>query len=372
MEKPLSLSEVFVSITDPRQPAKVRYDLVEILIVVVCAVVSGADTVTEIELWAKEKLEWLRQYVPLRCGIPAHDTIGRILALIDPGEFALAFQRWAGSVIPALGDQVVAIDGKTSRRTRSKDKDPLHLVSAFAAHYRLVVGQAAVADKSNEKTAIAQLLETLALKGCIVTLDAMGTDPNIAQAIRARGADYVLAVKDNQKRLAESIRDFFADFQRAPAQTPHQVFETIEKDHGRLEIRRCYVFDQLRCLDRPERWPDLASFAVVESQRTIGDKTTCERRFYLSSLAPDAEKLAGAVRQHWTVENNLHWSMDVSFADDQMRLRTQYAAHNLALLKQWVLNLFRLDPTKRKGGVKARRLLAATSDAYRAQLLGWA
>ncbi|BCX80698.1 transposase [Methylomarinovum caldicuralii] len=216
LEKPLALSEVFVSIPDPRQSSKVTYDLVEVLVVVVCAVICGADTLVEIELWGKEKLDWLRRYVPLPHGIPSHDTLGRILAMIDPEAFGSAFQRWAVSVVPALEGQVIAIDGKTSRRSRSKGQDPLHLVSAFAAQYRLVVGQEAVADKSNEKTAIPALLETLALKGCVVTLDAMGTDPKIAKAIRDRGADYVLAVKDNQQGLAESIRDFFQAFQDAP------------------------------------------------------------------------------------------------------------------------------------------------------------
>lgn len=369
-EKPLALTEVFVSIPDPRQLSKVTYDLVEVLVVMVCAVICGADTVVEIELWGKEKLDWLRRYVPLAHGIPSHDTLGRILAMIDPEAFGMAFQRWAASVIPVLEGQVVAIDGKTSRRSRSREKDPLHLVSAFAAQYRLVVGQQAVADKSNEKTAVPELLATLALQGAVVTLDAMGTDPKIARAIRDRGADYVLTVKDNQKRLAESIQDFFQAFQEAPEETPHQAFESVDKDHGRLEVRRCYVFDQLDCLDRPQRWPDLACFAVVESERTVGDKTTRERRFYLSSLPADAERLASVVRQHWTVENNLHWCLDVTFGDDQMRLRTQHAAHNLALLKQLALNLFRLDSTKRRGGIKARRLLAASSDLYRAQLLG--
>ncbi|BCX82216.1 transposase [Methylomarinovum caldicuralii] len=371
LEKPLALSEVFVSIPDPRQSSKVTYDLVEVLVVVVCAVICGADTLVEVELWAREKLDWLRRYMPLPHGIPSHDTLGRILAMIDPEAFGSAFQRWAVSVVPALEGQVIAIDGKTSRRSRSKGQDPLHLVSAFAAQYRLVVGQEAVADKSNEKTAIPALLETLALKGCVVTLDAMGTDPKIAKAIRDRGADYVLAVKDNQQGLAESIRDFFQAFQDAPDKTPHQQCETVDKAHGRLEVRRCYVFDQLDGLDRPQRWPDLACFAVVESERTVAGKTTRERRFYISSLPADAERLASVVRQHWAVENPLHWCMDVVFNDDQVRLRTRHAAHNLALLKQMVLNLFRLDSTKRRGGIKARRLLAASSDHYRAQVLGW-
>lgn len=370
-ESKLRLADVFVSISDPRQTGKVKHDLVELLVVAVNAVLVGADTFVEIELWAKEKLEWLRRYLRLEAGIPSHDTFGRLFGLIDPTEFEAAFRRWAGAILPALGaDTVVAIDGKTSRRTGKLDATPLHLVSAFAAGAGLVLGQRATAAKSNEKTAIPELLATLALEGCIVTLDAMGTQANIAQAIRDRGADYVLAVKDNQPTLAASIRDFFVQFQAQPTLTPHTVAETVEKDHGRLETRRCYAFDQLACLHKPEQWPDLKTFAVIEAERCINGKTSLERRFYITSLPADAHRLAQAVRAHWAVENRLHWCMDVAFADDQMRARTGHAAHNLAVLKHITLNLIRLDPVKRKGGIKARRLIAATSDAYRAQLLG--
>jgi len=368
----LRLAEVFVSITDPRQAGKVEHDLVELLVVAVSAVLVGADTFVEIELWAKEKLEWLRGYLKLEHGIPSHDTFGRLFGLIDPGEFEAAFRRWVGAVVPTLGAEVVAIDGKTSRRSGKVDATPLHLVSAFAAGAGLVLGQRATAEKSNEKTAIPQLLSVLALEGCIVTIDAMGTQANIAQAIRERRADYVLAVKDNQPILADSLRDFFALFKAAPEKTPHTVAETVEKDHGRLETRRCYAFDQLACLYRAEQWPGLKSFAAIESERLINGKATTELRFYISSLPADAPRLAHAVRQHWNVENRLHWCMDVAFADDQMRARTGHAAHNLAVVKQLTLNLIRLDPSPRKGGIKARRLIAATSDSYRAQLLGLA
>ncbi|BBD76621.1 ISAs1 family transposase [Hydrogenophilus thermoluteolus] len=367
----LRLADVFVSIRDPRQAGKVKHDLVELLVVAVNAVLVGADTFVEIELWAKEKLEWLRRYLRLEAGIPSHDTFGRLFGLIDPTEFEAAFRRWVGAILPALGaDTVVAVDGKTSRRTGKVDATPLHLVSAFAAGAGLVLGQRATAAKSNEKTAIPELLATLALEGCIVTIDAMGTQANIAQTIRDRGADYVLAVKDNQPTLVASIRDFFAQFQAHPTLTPHTAAETVEKDHGRLETRRCYAFDQLDCLARPEQWPDLKSFAVIETERCINGKTSLEHRFYISSLPADAHRLARAVRAHWAVENRLHWCMDVAFADDQMRVRTGHAAHNLAVLKHITLNLIRLDPVKRKGGIKARRLIAATSDIYRAQLLG--
>ena len=368
-EDRLRLAEVFVSITDPRQPGKVEHDLVELLVVAVSAVLVGADTFVEIELWAKEKLDWLQGYLKLEHGIPSHDTFGRLFGLIDPGEFEAAFRRWVSSVVPALGAEIVAIDGKTSRRSGKVDATPLHLVSAFAAGAGLVLGQRATAEKSNEKTAIPQLLSVLALEGCIVTIDAMGTQANIAQAIRERGADYVLAVKDNQPILADSVRDFFALFKAAPEKTPHTLAETVEKDHGRLETRRCYAFDQLACLHRAEQWPGLKSFAVIESERLANGKLSTERRFYISSLPAEAARLAYAVRQHWKVENCLHWCMDVAFADDQMRARTGHAAHNLSVLKQLTLNLIRLDPTQRKGGIKARRLIAATSDSYRAQLL---
>lgn len=371
--KLLRLTDVFVTITDPRQAGKVEHDLVELLVVAVNAVLVGADTFVEIELWANEKLDWLRRYLKLEQGIPSHDTFGRLFGLIDPDEFEAAFRRWVSAILPALGpDTVVAIDGKTSRRSGKVDATPLHLVSAFAAGAGLVLGQRATAEKSNEKTAIPQLLATLALEGCIVTIDAMGTQANIAQAIRSRGADYILPAKDNQPKLADSIREFFTTFKATPDKTPHDFAETVEKDHGRIEVRRCFVFDQLDCLHLPEQWPDLASFAVIESQRTIKGKTSIEQRLYISSLAPDAARISAAIRSHWAVENRLHWCMDVAFADDQMRARAGHAAHNLAVLKHITLNLIRLDPIKRKGGIKARRFIAATSDSYRAHLLGLA
>lgn len=366
-----SVEGIFVSVRDPRQAKKVEHRLTDVLTVAVCAVLAGADEFVAIEAWGKAKLEWLRRYLPLENGIPSHDTFGRVFAAIDPEEFGNAFRRWISGILPSVGkEEVVAIDGKTSRRSGKVDATPLHLVSAFAAGSGLVLGQRATAEKSNEKTAIPELLATLALAGCIVTLDAMGTQPSIAQAICNRGADYILSVKDNQPTLAEATCDFFAAFQAAPDKTPHQFDEQIDKDHGRLEVRRCYVFDQLNCLPAPERWPNLASFGVIVSTRTINGKTTTEHRFYISSLSPDAARMNRSVRAHWRVENSLHWCMDVAFGDDQMRARTHHAAHNFAVVRHIALNLIRLAPVKCKGGLKVRRLIAATSDDYRAQLLG--
>jgi predicted transposase YbfD/YdcC len=366
----LRLAEVFVSIEDPRQRSKVRHDLVELLVVAVTGVLAGADTFAEIELWAREKLDWLRRYLPLEHGIPSHDTFGRLFGLIDPVQFESAFRRWMDGALPALGSQVVAIDGKTSRRSGKGEEPALHLVSAFAAGAGVVLGQRKTEEKSNEIKAIPELLATLALAGCTVTIDAMGTQTAIAGAIRERGADYVLTVKDNQPKLAESIEDFFRCFEANPAEhTPHTSSVTLEKGHGRIETRRCYAFGQIDCLANPRQWPGLASFAVLERERIVGGKTSVERHLCISSLAPEATLIARAARAHWSVEM-LHWCMDVAFADDQMRARTGFAAHNLSTLKHIVLNLIRLDKVKRKGGLKARRLIAATSDLYRAQLLG--
>lgn len=369
----IRLAQVLVGIRDPRQAKKVEHDLVEVLVVAVCAVLSGADDFVEIEAWGTAKLDWLRQFLKLEHGIASHDTFGRVFAAIDADEFATAFRRWVAGVLPALDqDEVVSLDGKTSRRSGALDQTPLHLVSAFAARAGLVLGQRATAEKSNEKTAIPELLLTLALEGCIVTIDAMGTQPSIAATIRSRQADYILAVKDNQPRLAESIQQFWRDFQRAPHTTAHSFDETIEKDHGRIEVRRCYAFAQIECLHAPERWPALGAFVVIASMRTIQGKTSVEHRFYITSLPADAPRLNAAIRQHWRVENSLHWCMDVIFGDDAMRARLGNAAHNFAVLRHIGLNLLRLDPAQRKASLKVKRLLAASTDDYRAQLLGLA
>jgi predicted transposase YbfD/YdcC len=270
----------------------------------------------------------------------------------------VAQQAHAGIVVPTLTNgEVVAIDGKTSRRSGKVGGTPLHLVSAFAAQAGLVLGQRATAAKSNEKTAIPELLATLALEGCIVTIDAMGTQPNIAQAIRDRGADYVLAVKDNQPTLAASIEDFVSAFEAAPGKTPHQFHEVVEKDHGRLEVRRCHVFGQLDCLHAPERWPDLKSFAMVTSERTIKGQTSVERRFYVSSLLPDAQRMNDAVRRHWRVENSLHWCMDVVFGD-----RPDARSHRSCRSEFRRLAPVRLEPPAPRSGKTQRGPQGSATD----------
>ena len=367
----LSLEEAFANLPDPRIVGRAKHDLVEMLVVAVCAQVCGADDFVSIEAWAKEKIDWLRRFLRLVNGIPSHDTFGRLFGLLDRRAVEKSFRSWVGSVLPALAEgSVVAIDGKASRRSRTAGQQALHLVSAFATQANLVLGQEACAEKSNELTAIPVLLEALLLKGAIVTIDAMGTHTNIAQAIRDKEAHYVLSVKDNQPRLAESIATFF-DIGQAEGwkNTPHTYCESVDKDHGRLEVRRCWAFTQRECLADPQHWPDLKMFGIIEAERTLKGKTSLERRLYIGSIPADAATLAAVVRAHWGIENRVHWCLDVALNDDQMRARLKNAGANLAITRRLVLNLFRLD-TSRKGGIRTRRILAASSDAYRETLIG--
>lgn len=368
----MALTEAFGEVPDPRVAGRSKYDLVEMLVITVCAMTCGIEDFVGIEGWAKVRIDWLRRFLKLENGIPSHDTLNRLFGLLDRQAVEKSFRAWVGSVLPALAaGRVVAIDGKASRRSRKKGLQALHLVSAFATEARLVLGQEACAEKSNELTAIPVLLEALMLKGVIVTIDAMGTHSNIAQAIRDRGADYVLAVKENQPKLAESITTFFEIGQAEKwKNTPHTFVESVEKDHGRLEVRRCWAFDQLECLAEPRQWADLRTFGVIETERTINGTTSCERRLYIGSIAPDAVVLANAVRAHWGVENQVHWCLDVAFKDDQMRAREKNAGANLATIRRFVLNLFRLDKSSIKGGIYNRRILAASSASYLASLLG--
>lgn len=372
VSKRLSIAEAFAEIPDPRVAGRSKHDLVEMLVLAACAMLCGVDDFVGIEAWGNERIDWLRRFLKLENGIPSHDTLGRLFGLLDRRTVEKSFRLWVGGVLPSLAQgSVVAIDGKASRRSKMTGKQALHLVSAFAAGARLVLGQEACAEKSNELTAIPVLLEALLLKGVIVTIDAMGTHANIAQAIRNKEADYVLAVKDNQPKLAESITSFFEIGQAEHwKNTPHTYVESVEKDHGRLEVRRCWAFSQLDCLAQPQQWVDLKTFGVIEAERTINGKTSFERRLYIGSIVPDATVLANAVRAHWSIENSVHWCLDVALNDDQMRARVKNAGANLAIIRRLVLNLFRLDTSKRKGGIYTRRILAASSDSYRASLLG--
>lgn len=369
--KLLALVEVFEGIADWRSAQQTRHQLGDLLTVAVCAVVSGADDFEEISQWGEARLDWLRGLVPLKWGVASADTFERVFAALEPQTFEAAFRTWVGRAVPALSaGQVVAIDGKTSRRTTSKlAATPLHMVSAFAAEIGLVLGQTATEAKSNEITAIPALLRTLDINGCIVTIDAMGTHSAIAEQIRAGGADYVLCVKDNQPKLRESI--MLAHLGVGGALAVASSHESRTRGHGREELRRVWAYEAAGRLYQPEKWRDVRSFVAVERTRIVAGQRSTEIRHYISSLPPDAETIARAVRSHWEVENRLHWCLDVQFGDDYARARTGHVAHNFAIVRHLALNLLRMAETRRKKtSLKVRRLLAGTDDAFRDRVLG--
>jgi predicted transposase YbfD/YdcC len=365
-----SLLDRFAALNDPRQQAKVLYPLPEILLLLLCATLAGADDLVEIELWGNQRLDFLRRFLPFTNGIPSHDTLGAVLGVLDPELFKRCFVAWVESLREAEPD-LVAIDGKTSRRThaRAKGREPLHLVSAWATRQRLVLGQEAVAGKSNEIAAIPCLLERLALQGALVTIDAIGAQAAIAATIRARGGDYLLALKANRPAMFKDIEAFFAD----PPPGALLRHETVEKDHGRLELRRHSVCHGVAWLFSDRRYPgelafpDLAMLGMVERETERGGRVERERRYYLASARLDAAGLARAVRGHRGIENRLHWVLDVVFRDDLARLRTGHGPENMAVVKHMALNLLR--QAQPSTSLKNRRKLAGWNLDYLDRLI---
>jgi predicted transposase YbfD/YdcC len=372
--KQQSLIEHFSALEDPRQAGKVVYPLPEILLLVLGATLAGADDFVETEAWGGEHLGFLRRFLPYADGIPSHDTLNDVLNALDAELFAACFTAWGEDLRAAdAADEpdLVAVDGKTSRRThaRARGRDPLHLVSAWASRQRLVLGQQATAAKSNEITAIPLLLERLALTGALVTIDAIGCQTKIAEAIIGKGADYLLAVKANWPALHGEIARYFADAPAAELDTD----TTSDGDHGRIEVRRHAVSRNVAWLAGDRRFPDeprfpgLAAIAMVEATVERPGKLSRERRYFLSSAPLDAGLFARAVRAHWHIENRLHWVLDVVFRDDLCRLRTGHGPRNMAAVKHMAVNLVRQAP----GGhsLKLRRKKAAWNVGYLEALL---
>jgi len=358
-----ALLDHFSALAAPRQPWKVAFPLPEILLVVLCGTLAGGQNFVEIRQWAGHKLDFLRRLLPFVRGIPSHDTLNDVMNALDGRTFSECFTSWVES-LRATEPDIVAIDGKTSRRARQGDSHPLHLVSAWATRQRLVIGQEATSAKSNEITAIPLLLERLELTGALVTIDAIGCQRAIAEAIRARGADYLLALKDNWATLAEDVRLFF---ERTPADAL-DVHETVDGDHGRIESRRHLVSHDVGWLTTGRRFPGeprfpaLAAIVMVESDVERDGKLTRAKRYYLSAAPLDARFAARAVRAHWGIENRLHWVMDVVFHDDLMRLRTEHGPANMATVRHIALNLLRSAPGKQSLAVK--RKSAGWHDAF--------
>lgn len=358
-----SFLDHFSALEDPRQAGKVAYPLSEVLLIVLCGTLAGAENFVEIERWARRKVAVLRRLSGFARGIPAHDTLNDVMNALPAGLFSELFIAWIGGLRD--GDpEIVALDGKTSRRARRGDEPPLHLLSAWACRQRLVLGQEAVGDKANEITAIPLLLERLELTGALVTIDAMGCQRAIAEKIRAKEADYLLALKGNWPALAGEVRTFFAD---APPDHLDR-HQTTDGDHGRIEIRSHAVSHEVDWITSarrfPAQWrfPDLAMIGRVEASVERDGKTTTATRYYLCSAKLTAQQFARAVRAHWGVENQLHWVMDVVFHDDLMRLRTDHGPANMATIKHAALNIIRAIPDK--ASLTVRRKTAAWDDDY--------
>ena len=363
---PSSIAAHFRQLPDPRVRRTRRHALEDILVITLCAVICGADDWAAIARFGRAKRTWFRGFLALPHGIPSHDTFGRVFAALDPEAFKTAFLAWVATVADLLPGDVIAIDGKTLRRTfdTAADKGAIHMVSAWATAQGLCLGQVKTDTKSNEITAIPKLLQMLALTDRVVTIDAMGCQTAIARTIHAKGGDYVLSLKGNQTRLHDDIRTFFLDAEaHAFADTPHTTAETVDGDHGRIEVRRAWATDDLAWLPARSRWPGLRSVLRVDRERTVGDRTTHETRFFLSSLPPDAATLARVVRSHWAIENSLHWVLAVAMHQDQTRIRTGHAPENLAILQHIALNLLKLDRTETLG-IKNKRLAAGWDHDY--------
>ena len=357
----------FKDLHDPRQQAKVTYPLDEVLLLCLLGVLAGAEAFTEIALFGVKKLAFLRRFRPFKDGTPDHGHLSDILAVLDAEQFQRCFVAWVAALtgIPA---GVIAIDGKTVRRSKSAGKTAIHMVSAFAARQRVVLGQVKVAEKSNEIIAIPRLLEMLAIEGAIITIDAMGCQRDIAQTVIDKKADYVLALKGNQTSLREDV-ELFATEQKAKgfADTTVSRDTTIDGDHGRIETRTTTVIHDVGWLQERHAWPGLKAVVMVESRREISGKTETETRFYITSLVMLAHLLGPVVRSHWAVENSLHWVLDMVFRDDECRVRTEHAPANFTTIKHMALNLLRRAPGK--NSLRGRRKAAGWDDEFLASLV---
>lgn len=370
---PSHLLAHFQDLEDPRISPATRHRLLDMVAIARCAVMCGADTWVEIAAFGRAKRDWLATVLELPHGIPSHDTCGRVFAALDPAQVEAGFRSWVAA-LGALTMGVVAVDGKTLRRShdRSRGKDALHLVSAWAEENRLILGQVAVAPDSNEIPAIPALLRTLALDGCVVTVDAIGCQTEIASQIAGPGADDVLALKDNQPTLAEAVATLVREEAASGSGAGlHDCRRLVEKDHGRLEVRQVWTVEDpevIAYLDPQGAWPNLRSVAMVVAERHWGQESSRETRYYLSRLPGDARRIGAAVRRHWGIEHRLHWVLDIAFREDDSRVRQGHADHNLALLRRFALNLLRQETTA-KMGTKAKRLNAGWDDAYLLKIL---
>ncbi len=360
--------DYFADLPDPRQLIKVIYPLDEVLLLALLAVLAGAETFTDIARFGDNKLDLLRRFRPFLSGTPPHDRLGEIFAALDAERFQQCFVAWVAAQT-GISAEVIAIDGKTSRRSfAKKGEPPIHIVSAFAARQRLVLGQIKVAEKSNEIIAIPKLLDMLVIEGAIITIDAMGCQRKIARKVIDRRADYVLALKANQGALRDDVA-LFVNEQKANdfKDTTISQHKCVDGDHGRIETRKTTVIHDLGWLRKRHDWPGLNGIVMVESTREIGAKAETETRFYITSSTDPAERLGPVIRQHWAIENSLHWVMDMVFRDDECRISTGQAPANFTTVKHVAYNLMRRSPAK--DSMRLKRKVAAWNDDFLVSLI---
>jgi predicted transposase YbfD/YdcC len=371
---PTSIQQHFGGITDPRIDRCKRHQLLDILVIAICASICGADEWTEFEAFGKAKLTWFRTFLALPNGIPSHDTFGRVFARLDPAQFEACFLRWIQALAELLPAEVVAVDGKELRRSmdRRAGKAAICLVSAWASAQHLVLGQVKVDEKSNEITAIPDLLDAVCVEGAVVTIDAAGCQTAIAQKVIEKGADYVLALKENQPNLMADVALLFDDAHRSSLGAPStEQAQRIEKGHGRIEVRRCTTIADpsvLAPLRRSEEWAKLQTLIEIRAERQVGDDRTTKVRYYLSSLDGDAEQALRITRTHWSIENSMNWVLDIAFREDDSRVRIDFGPENLGILRRIALNLLKQESTV-KLGVKAKRKAAGWDEAYLLKVL---
>jgi predicted transposase YbfD/YdcC len=363
--------DYFADLTDPRQEERCEHKFIDILFIAICAVICGADGFTDMEEFGLAKETWLRQFLELPHGIPSHDTFGRVLARLNPKAFQQCFLDWVRAVAQITDQEIVPIDGKTLRRSHDKTNGQraIELVSAWTRANRLMLGQIKVAADSNEITAVPQLLRLLELKGCIVTLDALHCQKATAAEILKQGADYVLALKGNQGSLYNEVESFFdAIVNERTFGYEISRHETIDGEHGRIETRRYWQVNAPDYMKEKATWPGLVSVGMCEARRELNGQTSQEKRYYLSSLGVDAKRFAEAARGHWSIENSLHWILDVVFHEDDSRVRVGHAAENFGLLRRMAVNLLQQEKTLKRG-VKTKRLKAALDERYLLKVL---
>lgn len=369
-----SIFDHFVALDDPRIDRTKLHPLLSIVTIAICAVIAGAESWNDIAEFGDTKADWFGTFLDLPHGIPAHDTFNRVFAALDPAQFQACFLSWMQAVTAVLPAQVVAVDGKTARRShdRATGKPAIHMISAWATANRLVLAQMKVEDKTNEITALPIFLRQLALNGCIVTIDAMGCQRVIAQQIIDQGADYVLALKENQGTLLADVQDTFAQARTTRfAELAPDGAATVDKGHGRIEHRRHWVVadpQSIAWLHTEHHWPGLAAVGMVEAERQVGTERSSETRYYVLSRPLTAQAFGEAVRSHWGIENQVHWLLDRVFDEDHSRIRQGAAAENFVVLRHIALNLLRHQPTKRLS-LKARRLKAGWDTTYLLQVL---